>query len=256
MQVSIVIPTYNEEKNISIIIPQIFAILKQANITSEVIVVDDNSQDQTAQEVKQLMKSYPVRLIERSERGLASAVIAGFNAANGQIYIVMDADGSHPVDKLPDMINPILKGEADVTVGTRYIEGATTENWSLFRRYLSKSSGFLAKQVVDISDPTTGFMGIRADLYKQYTYKPSGWKVVLEILAKIPIKKIKEVPIVFRDRVYGKSKLSFPVILENIKHGISLLSFKRPMLLASLIVLASVITIFLLYLFVILFHLL
>ena len=103
-QVSVVLPTYNESENMPVIIPKICSVLEGSGIRGEVIVVDDNSPDGTAEAARKLAETLPVRVVVRTEdRGLATAVIVGFNLSEAQVCVVMDADGSHPVEKLPDV---------------------------------------------------------------------------------------------------------------------------------------------------------
>ena len=138
LDVSVVIPTYNEAESIPVIIPSICEALTVARINGEIIVVDDNSPDGTGKIAEELSRNYPVRvLIRTEERGLAKAVIAGFNLSDAVACIVMDADGSHPVDKLPDMVRPILENRADITVGSRHVEGGSIGKWPLHRQLVS-----------------------------------------------------------------------------------------------------------------------
>ena len=224
--ISVVLPTYNEVENIEEIIPRISNTLSDREL--EIIVVDDDSPDGTAERARSLEEEYPVRVIHRKkERGLATAVMDGFAAAKGEICVVMDADLSHPVDKLPDMLEPIAKGEYEATIGSRYIPGGGCSNWSQIRQFISRGAGFLAVGLTKLSDPTSGFMAIRKELLNGKEFTPVGWKIVLEVITKTDAKFL-EVPIVFADRYKGESKLTAQVQIQYLQHLWKLYDFKLP----------------------------
>ena len=212
--ISIIIPTYNEAENIGVIIPRIFTVLKESRIEGEVIIVDDNSPDGTGQRARELSSNYPVRVeVRTGERGLASAVMHGFAVANGEICVVMDADLSHPVDRIPAMVRPIQEGAVDATVGSRYISGGGCEGWPLIRRIISRGAGFLAAGLTKLSDPTSGFMAVRKSVLNGVELNPVGWKIVLEVITRTNC-RFAEVPIVFLDRLHGESKLDHKIHLQ------------------------------------------
>ncbi len=216
--VSVILPTYNESGNIDRMVREIWSALSRASISCEILIVDDNSPDGTAAKAEEMAKEYPVRVhVRMGERGLATAVLKGYDLAAGDICVVMDADLSHPADRLPAMIEPILQGKCDATVGSRYIQGGACPDWSLIRRIVSRGAGLLASGVTDLKDPTSGFMAIRRNLLRGVMLDPVGWKIVLEVIVKTGA-KVLEIPIVFRDRQKGKSKLSFKVQLDYVKH--------------------------------------
>src|SRR4030066_1428018 len=112
--ISLILPTYNEIDNINIIIQKIAEVLDREGIKWEIIVVDDNSPDGTASAAEGFSEKYPVKVcVRKTDRGLSKAVIRGFNLAKGDICLVMDADLSHPVDKIPDMVKPIILNDYD-----------------------------------------------------------------------------------------------------------------------------------------------
>lgn len=230
MNLSVILPTYNENENIQIIIPKIYDIFKNEGITGEILVIDDNSIDGTGHTAQLLASDYPVVVhIRKNERGLATAVMKGFELAKGEICLVMDADLSHPVEKIPEMISPIIQGQCDITVGSRYISGGGCQNWSLGRRIVSRVSGFLARGVARLSDPTSGFMAVRKDILKGVKLDPIGWKIVLEVVVKTKA-RLKEVPIVFCDRQFGVSKLDSRIKKEYLLHLWRLYFYKHPKL--------------------------
>jgi dolichol-phosphate mannosyltransferase len=218
LDVSIILPTYNEAGNIERIVVEISKVFADSGLTGETIVVDDDSADGTAGIVAELSRHYGVRLfVRKDQRGLATAVLKGFELAQGRVCLVMDADLSHPVGSVPDMVRPILKGDCDMTVGSRYVAGGGAQDWPFVRRIISKGSGLLARGVTKLSDPTSGFMAIRRSLLVDAHLDPVGWKIVLETAVKLDPKVI-EIPIVFADRYQGQSKLSLSVQYDYLRH--------------------------------------
>lgn len=216
--VSIVLPTYNEAENMKLIIPKISAVMARSSLSFEIVVVDDDSPDGTAEVAAGLARDYPVRVhLRKNERGLATAVMKGFDLAAGKIVLLMDADMSHPVDMVPSMIQPIMEGKCEATVGSRYTEGGGSENWPWVRRVISQGAGFLARGVTNLTDPTSGFMAIRKSLLEGVNLDPVGWKIVLEVVVKAN-PSLKEVPIFFADRIKGESKLSMKAQLDYLHH--------------------------------------
>ena len=219
LYVSIVLPTFNEAENLPLLIPRIFETLERAGIRGEVIVVDDNSPDRTAQAAESLAGHFPVRVILRTqERGLASAVVAGFRASRATTCLVMDADGSHPVERLADLIRPILADQADVTVGSRNIPGGSLYQWPWHRRLISRIAASAALGLTRLSDPTSGFMAVRRELLEGVELNPVGWKIVLEVVVKLRDARLGEVPITFANRERGASKLSLKEQGNYLRH--------------------------------------
>jgi dolichol-phosphate mannosyltransferase len=227
--ISIILPTYNEAQNIRRIVPAITKVLQDHKMAGELIVVDDNSPDATARIASELAVAFPVRVhVRKRDRGLSRAVMEGLGLAQGDVCVVMDADLSHPVEKIPDMVRPILEGKCDATVGSRYVQGGGARNWSWLRRVVSKGAGILAKGVTALSDPTSGFMAVRKSILKGVQLDPLGWKIVLETVVKTQA-KVMEIPIVFADREAGESKLGFRAQLDYVKHLGRLYAFRYPL---------------------------
>jgi dolichol-phosphate mannosyltransferase len=159
--VSVVLPTFNEAESLPVLVPRIVAALRDANITCEVIVVDDDSPDGTAAIAARLAPEFPVRVVHRTlERGLATAVLRGFAEARAPICIVLDADGSHPISALPKMVRMIEDDKADIVVGSRNIKGGGSHNWPLFSQLKSKLAAALTFGLTSMTDPTTGLMAL------------------------------------------------------------------------------------------------
>ena len=215
---SLIIPTYNEHKNI---IPLIFKIRDALNSQPyEIIIIDDNSPDGTWQLVEEMtVQDSRVRLIKRfGERGLSSSVLKGFEQARGHMLAVMDADFSHDVEVLPRMLQLMHTDSLDCIIASRYIKGAEIQNWPLSRKLYSFLATRFASAIVGVrvSDPLSGFFCISKVFYDQCRsqLKPRGYKILLELLAKGQPKKLLELPYVFQNRRAGKSKLSLGVIFD------------------------------------------
>jgi len=229
--ISVILPTYNEARNIRRIIPAITKVFRDESIEGEVIVVDDDSPDGTAIVALSLVDSCPVKVhVRKRDRGLSRAVIEGFGLARGEVCVVMDADLSHPVEKIPDMVRPILEGKCDATVGSRYVAGGGAQNWPLVRRIVSKGAGLLAKGVTTLSDPTSGFMAVRRGVLDRASLDPLGWKIVLEVVVKTG-SRVMEIPIVFADRVEGQSKLGLKAQIDYLRHLGRLYDHRYPLFL-------------------------
>jgi dolichol-phosphate mannosyltransferase len=220
-EVSVVIPTLRERANLEQLLPRLFEVLRRADIEAEVIVIDDDSRDGTDDLCRQLGTRHSLRLITRRDaRGLASAVLRGLQESTGEICVVMDADLSHPPEAVPDLVDSIRSPFCDVAIGSRYVKGGSVDpNWSWFRRLNSKVATLLAKGLTNAADPLAGFFAIRRDTFSRATeLKPLGYKVLLELIVRCDCRQIFEVPIAFRDRKLGTSKLSAGQIWLYLRH--------------------------------------
>jgi dolichol-phosphate mannosyltransferase len=142
----------------------------------------------------------------------------------------MDADGSHPVDALPQMVRTILDDKADIVVGSRHVPGGGSKDWPLFSQFKSKLAATLALGVTSMTDPTTGFLAARRSMIERLNLDPVGWKIVLEIVVKAAPVRISEVPIIFIDRELGVSKQSLGVFAEYLAHLAKLYTHRYPAL--------------------------
>lgn len=228
MDITLVIPTFNEAGNMPILVAKIFEEFKKSNLDGYVIVVDDDSPDQTWKVAEDLRDTYPkLQVLRRQDkRGLSSAVLDGFAMADTDIVGVIDADLSHPPEKIAELVAPIINGEADFTLGSRYIHQGGTENWPLKRRISSKVATLAVVGLTSVKDPMSGFFFLKKDLIDNVELSPKGFKIGLEILVRSKCKKVKEIPFVFRDREYGESKLSSNVIVDYLIHVSKLYMYK------------------------------
>ncbi len=224
--ISIIIPTYNEKENIKRIVPRIFSALDKAKIKGEVIVVDDNSPDGTAEEAEALGKRYPVRVLKRPGKlGLSSAVLDGFKLAKGEMLGVMDADLSHPPKKIPEMIKRLESGSCEFVLGSRHVKGGKIENWPLKRKIISMGAKILSRPLTNVKDPMSGFFFLRRDVLERGRLNPKGFKIALEIVVKCK-PRVVEVPITFTDRAAGKSKMGRSEIVNYLIHIAKLYSYR------------------------------
>lgn len=221
-EVSIIIPTLRERESLERVLPRLFAVLETAGINAEVLIVDDNSQDGTEALCDNFAKKYPVRLIVRTtERGLSTAVLTGFREAAGDICVVMDADGSHPPEAVPQLVEAVRYPFCDVAIGSRYTRGGSAdENWGWFRRLNSTFATILARGLTPARDPLAGFFAVhRATVLTHVdSLQPLGYKILLELIVRCDCRRITEVPIRFRNRAVGTSKLSFKQQWLYLKH--------------------------------------
>ncbi|MBV6446842.1 glycosyltransferase family 39 protein [Nitrosomonas sp.] len=208
-QFSIVVPTLNEAGNIDSLLTRILAVDFGAD-SFEIIFVDDGSTDGTPDKVRAWKNRANVHLIERREKpDLTASILAGAAAARSDVIVVMDADLSHSPEHLPAIVTPVLQGDYDVAIGSRYVQGGSTENWPWYRRLLSRAGGWIARPLCDVNDATSGFFAFRRELAASISNQAHGYKILLELLMANQGKlRVTEVPICFRDRTQGASKLS------------------------------------------------
>ena len=210
-KVSIVVPTYNERDNVRPLCDGIRDALGSA-WDYEVIIVDDNSPDGTAEAVRQMASEDPrIRLLQRPGKlGLGTAVADGFALAEGDYWIMMDADLSHRPEELPRMLSSL--SDADIVIGSRYVAGGGVQNWPLWRQMVSRGASGMGRMIVGLSvrDLTSGFGAFRRRWMEPLlpSLNPRGFKLLLEILAKSRGARVRETPITFVDRQNGRSKAS------------------------------------------------
>jgi len=236
----VIIPTYNEIENIETIIEKIFAL----KLPLEILVVDDNSPDKTYEKVQELIDlTYPDRLhliVREKKEGLGKAYIAGFKwaLANEKRYdfiIEMDADLSHNPKYLPRFVEEIEN--YDLIIGSRYVEGGGATNWPLFRKAISYGGSFYSRMIlgVTIMDITGGFKCFRREVLEAINLDnviTTGYAFQIEMNYKATLKnfRIKEVPIVFEERIAGKSKMTKKVFVEALGKVITLRMNKQKFL--------------------------
>jgi dolichol-phosphate mannosyltransferase len=218
-ELTIVVPAFNERANIVPLLERLDAVL--AGIAWEVIYVDDDSPDGTAEAVREAARRDPrVRCIQRiGRRGLAGACIEGILASSAPYVAVMDADLQHDEAILPQMFDALRREGCDIVVGSRYVPGGGVGDWAAHRQQASSIATKLARLVTktDIADPMSGFFMLRRMVFERVMrgLSTQGFKILLDILAtaETPL-RIKEIPFQFRQRVAGESKLDTLVAWE------------------------------------------
>jgi dolichol-phosphate mannosyltransferase len=209
--ISLVIPTLNEVENIPLLLARISQCQRAPD---QIIFVDDGSTDGTRESIRSAVHSGPIELIEREAPflGLAGAVVAGAGAAAGEWLVVMDADLSHPPEKIAELLQPLLDGQADMVIGSRYVKGGSTPGWPLWRRILSRAAAALAYPLTGVHDSMCGFFAMPTQLLLELSPVATGFKIAFEVLVQGGRNlRIVEIPIVFRDRSRGVSKMTLGV---------------------------------------------
>ena len=252
IDLSVVIPTYNESENILHLLGSVRGKIP-SSLSAEIIVVDDNSPDRTgelAESYSRTLKNentwnydsishkhniqddttsmdngrnqFPVSVIHRDEkRGLVSAIMDGIRSSKGQYIIVMDADLSHSPDVIPRMVEELNNHDTDIVVASRYARGGSIIGWPFKRRLISKGAVKIARYTLrlnkQVTDPMSGFFALRRHIIDSVKIDSAGYKILLEILVKSNDARVKEIPYTFTNRLAGKSKLDNAVIWDYIK---------------------------------------
>ncbi len=223
------LPTYNEAATVGHVLRQLDEVLSRETFRSEILLVDDGSEDGTVDVAQQLTLRTPLRIIVREgERGLASAILNGFNAAEGRVVLAMDSDGSHPPSLAPTLIKVVMSGEAEMAIASRYVEGGYVVNWRMERRLLSAAATLMALPLTNgtkVQDPMSGFFAVDKHILWRSSVRPIGFKLGFEILVRCRPLPVVEIPFVFHDRLAGSSKLSFRQIADYVWHVASLYRF-------------------------------
>ncbi|MFY7653244.1 MAG: polyprenol monophosphomannose synthase [Chitinophagaceae bacterium] len=225
MRKIVIIPTYNEKDNITAIIEAVFAL----NLHYHILVIDDGSPDGTAEIVKNLMKLNSGRLFleqRKGKLGLGTAYIHGFKWAleNNYEYIFeMDADFSHNPADLERLYLACLNGKGDISVGSRYVPGGKIENWPFDRHFYSKGGALFTRFItwMPVKDPTAGFICYTRKVlesinFDEITFVGYAFQIEMKFASWKLGFKIAEVPIVFKDRKAGVSKMNKGIIKEGV----------------------------------------
>ena len=209
--VSIVVPTFREAPNIRPLVARVEAAMSVAGLQWELILVDDNSDDGVEVIVADLAATRPIRIAIRRDapRDLSKSVLLGFRLARLDRLVVLDADLSHPPERIVDLLSA-LDEDCDIVIGSRYVEGGVVERaWSLWSYLNSRLATVLALPLVRCSDPMSGFFAIRrAVVPAEDRMQAAGYKIGLELMVRGRL-RIREVPIRFAERAVGSSKMTW-----------------------------------------------
>lgn len=230
LQLSIVIPTYNERENIGILVNGIRDALRIHSY--DIVIVDDNSPDETWLKALEVINRNDVVIRRVNFKGLSTAIIDGITFSNREYVVVMDADLQHSPEYINAMAERAIKENADIVIASRYREGGGVEGWSTLRLIISRGATMIAKLLLPstrkLSDPMSGFFMVRRAIVVKNLGKlnPMGFKVLLEILEKCSPNVVTEVPYIFKSRVYGESKLGVKTIIAYTLHVLNLCSWR------------------------------
>lgn len=227
-ELSVIIPTYNESKNIELMIIRVFDSLKRQKVNAELIVVDDSSPDGTADLATGMAKDYPVRVYIRTKRaGPGPAILDGIRLADAPVACVMDGDLSHPPEVLPEMYKLIKEGKALLVIGSRHVKGGSTSKWIWYRKFFSWGARMLGKFLTPVSDLTSGYFMFDKKILEGADINPIGCKVGLELMVKGNHQgKVVEYPIVFAERAAGESKMGWRETRQYVEHLLALSLYK------------------------------
>jgi len=220
--VLVIVPTYDERESIAATID---AVLRSSE--ADVLVVDDASPDGTAEVVRALTGDR-VHLLERfGERGLGAAYVAGFRWGldrGYRILVEMDADGSHPADRLRALIDEVRSGRADLAIGSRWVAGGSVVDWPRRREALSRLANLYTRWALGlrVRDVTAGFRAFSAELLRRFdladvTSRGYCFQIDMTVRARDLNARIVELPIEFRDRRLGSSKMNADIIVEAMR---------------------------------------
>lgn len=217
--VSIVVPTLREAENIPALVAGVHAALSDRGVEWEMLLVDDDSQDGSDALVAEIARRLPVRIEIRraARRDLALSVLLGMRQARYDRVVVMDADLSHPPERIVDLL-AALDDDCDIVVGSRYLPGASVDRvWGRYRALTSWLGTLLARPLADCRDPLSGFFATdRRRRPDPDSLRPVGYKIALELMVRGRL-RVREVPIRFVDRRRGKSNLNWRTHLNFLR---------------------------------------
>ncbi len=225
--VSIVVPTYEEVENLPLLTERLGKVRQKHHLSLELLIMDDDSQDGTEELVSSMDRDWITLVVRKQKRGLSRAVLEGLRLARGDVLVVMDADLSHSPEQIPEMLVALEQG-ADFVMGSRYITGGLTEaSWGFFRWLNSRIATIFSRPLTSVKDPMSGFFALpRKTFESACDLNPIGYKIGLELMVKCNLHRIEEIPIHFKDRQFGESKLTLTEQKRFIQHLCRLFIYK------------------------------
>jgi dolichol-phosphate mannosyltransferase len=219
--VSIIVPTYREALNVPELVRRVREAMQPTGRNFDLWLMDDPSGDGIERAVNAAGEPWVHLVTRKPPRGLGYAVLEGLQSARGDILVVMDADLSHPPERIPALVEAAEDPAHDMVIGSRYTKGGTIAgDWSLLRHINSRGATWLARLFTWVDDPMSGFLAMRRDLLARAAgdLDPIGYKIGLELIVKCRCRSVAEVPIHFSDRALGKSKMGLREQLRYIVH--------------------------------------
>lgn len=227
--IEVIVPTYREAANLPALLARLLETFDRSGLDASVLIVDDDSQDGTEQALRPFLAAGRVHLhVRRGERGLSTAVLEGLRRSQARVIVVCDADLSHPPETIPELVAPILAGDAEMTIGSRYISGGQDVGRGFWRLAASRISCWLARPLTPVQDAVSGFFAVSREIVDREKLDPLGFKIGLEIFVRCRVEKYREIPIRFVDRITGKSKLGSREVIAYLRHLLRLAEFRRP----------------------------
>ncbi len=225
--VSVIVPTYKEVENLPLLTERLNEVRRKHHLSLELLIMDDDSQDGTEELVSSMDRNWLTLVVRKEERGLSRAVLEGLRLSRGDVLVVMDADLSHPPEKIPEMLVALEKG-ADFVMGSRYVTGGLTgASWGFFRWLNSRVATLLARPLTSVKDPMSGFFALPRTTFESASdLNPIGYKIGLELMVKCNLHRIEEIPIHFKDRQFGQSKLTLTEQKRYLQHLCRLFIYK------------------------------
>jgi dolichol-phosphate mannosyltransferase len=227
-ELTIIIPTLNEAKNIRMIVSAVAGVIDDNKIPGQILIVDDNSTDGTHAIIKDLATVYPLDCIVRHfNHGLSESLAEAFEYASEEsdILMVMDADGQHPANVIPALYNAIKEGN-DIAIASRYMPGGGVWYVPWYRKLLSWGATSLARLFFpNITDSGSGFFAFKKGVIKDAPLQPQGFRMLFEVLGKGKWSTAKEIPYILQVRREGQSKLKASTILSYLKQLWNLLTY-------------------------------
>ncbi len=223
--ISLVVPTYNERENIAKLVQRTGAALAATREPFELIIVDDNSPDGTADEVRRLQTSHPwLRILVRlDQRDLSTAVLAGWHVARGDLLGCMDGDLQHPPERLAELAQRMREGDGEIAIASRYVAQGSVSEWKFHRRIISSTATLLTRialpsKIRKVRDPMSGFFMLRRSVVEGVDLRPLGYKILLEVLARGRYTRAAEVAYTFEERAEGGSKIGGKQVWQFLIH--------------------------------------
>lgn len=218
-KLALIIPTLREAGNIRLLLDHVRSVMDPLGFDYEILVVDDDSRDGTAEIVSAAAEEDPrvILLVRKGQRGLSGAILYGWQHTDAAILGVMDADQQHPPELLPELLLSIYAG-SDLAIGSRYTPGGHLGDWSRARKFFSTAAVWatwpIQRAGLRAKDPMSGFFLVRRDCLHRVPFQQSGFKLLLEVLVRARIHSIQEIPFVFGQRRHGTSKANFKVAYD------------------------------------------
>src|SRR6185437_6988694 len=221
-KIALIIPTLREAQCLPRLLERVRAQLAASAVSFEILVVDDDSRDGTEEIVRSIAaEDSRVRLlVRRAERGLAGAILYGWQHTDASILAVMDADLQHMPEVLPQLIAAIESG-CDLAVASRFAPGAAVPGSSVLRRAASRASTWISRPLqpagLRVRDPLSGYFMVRRHCVENILFRTTGFKLLLEILVRGRVRSVREVPFTFHRRAAGNSKASLVVAWDYLQ---------------------------------------